>query len=553
MPEDTPKCLNEPKIQLNIKESFELQWPVNDARAKELHYSIAEMIAVDNQPMSIVEDSGFARLMNKMKPRYKLPSRKYMADVIIPDIYKRTKDALKNDLLHAVAISATTDMWTSDNSTHSFMSFTAHWLTDDFVPKHCVLQMKHFTGRHSGDNIRKMLLEITTFWEIPNEKIHTILRDNGSNVVKALNESNFTPIPCFIHTLQLVVNDSINVQENVIEMISAARRIITHFHHSESSQEKLKLYQQELDLPFHQLIQDVKTRWNSTFYMLERLLEQKRPITLYIIENDVTFQNLSSTQWQLLEDCLMLLKPFEEVTKRISSSVASISEVIPNVTTLLKYLARANIFSENISAMRLSLISGLKVRFKELEINENYFLATLLDPRYRMQFFTFEKVCFIRHKFFVESLRRELSSADSDSSSDDDNININLTASSETNTNQSHATFWECYKEIASTSALYNPPKKNRIAVELDAYLSEEILHKDHCPFAWWKKYSLKFPNMSQMAKVYLSAPASTVYSERLFSEAGNVYEKKRSRLLPERAESLVFLHHNLPLINYKY
>ena len=83
MPDDTPKCLNEPKIQLNIKESFELPWPVNDARAKELHYSIAEMIAVDNQPMSIVEDSGFARLMNKMKPRYKLPSRKYLADVII--------------------------------------------------------------------------------------------------------------------------------------------------------------------------------------------------------------------------------------------------------------------------------------------------------------------------------------------------------------------------------------------------------------------------------------------------------------------------------------
>jgi len=41
-------------------------------------------------------------------------------------------------------------------------------------------------------------------------------------------------------------------------------------------------------------------------------------------------------------------------------------------------------------------------------------------------------------------------------------------------------------------------------------------------------------------------APPSPVYSERLFSEAGNLYEQKRNRLLPKAGEKLLFLHHNL-------
>jgi len=36
---------------------------------------VAEMIALDNQPFSIVEDSGFKQLFKVLEPRYKLPCR----------------------------------------------------------------------------------------------------------------------------------------------------------------------------------------------------------------------------------------------------------------------------------------------------------------------------------------------------------------------------------------------------------------------------------------------------------------------------------------------
>lgn len=56
-----------------------------------------------------------------------------------------------------------------------------------------------------------------------------------------------------------------------------------------------------------------------------------------------------------------------------------------------------------------------------------------------------------------------------------------------------------------------------------------------------------------KLVKVYLSSPCSSVHSERLCSEAGLVYEAKRNRSLPENVEKLVYIHHNLPLINYEY
>lgn len=51
---------------------------------------------------------------------------------------------------------------------------------------------------------------------------------------------------------------------------------------------------------------------------------------------------------------------------------------------------------------------------------------------------------------------------------------------------------------------------------------------------------------LAEIMRKYLPATAS----ERLFSQAGNVYKSKRKRLLPENAQHQMFLHHNLPILN---
>ena len=49
-------------------------WDINDPRAQRIHWRVTEMIALDSQPFSLVDDPGFTRLVHELEPRYSLPS-----------------------------------------------------------------------------------------------------------------------------------------------------------------------------------------------------------------------------------------------------------------------------------------------------------------------------------------------------------------------------------------------------------------------------------------------------------------------------------------------
>jgi len=57
------------------------------------------------------------------------------------------------------------------------------------------------------------------------------------------------------------------------------------------------------------------TRWNSTLVvMMERLLQLKEPITIVIMALRESLPNLSSDEWDVVEDCIPLLKPIDTMT-----------------------------------------------------------------------------------------------------------------------------------------------------------------------------------------------------------------------------------------------
>ena len=64
---------------------------INHPTARKTTRSVAEMIALDNQPFSIVDDLGFKNLVRVLEPRYNLPSCRYFAEVVIPDVYQQVK------------------------------------------------------------------------------------------------------------------------------------------------------------------------------------------------------------------------------------------------------------------------------------------------------------------------------------------------------------------------------------------------------------------------------------------------------------------------------
>ncbi|ESN93396.1 hypothetical protein HELRODRAFT_153203, partial [Helobdella robusta] len=61
-----------------------------------------------------------------------------------------------------------------------------------------------------------------------------------------------------------------------------------------------------------------------------------------------------------------------------------------------------------------------------------------------------------------------------------------------------------------------------------------------------------QFPCLEPAARKYLSAPPTSVASEQLFSSAGQIYADRRSNLLGENVEKLLFLAYNIRIFGFK-
>ena len=43
-------------------------WDINNPRAQQVHQRVTEMIALDSQPFSMMDDPGFTRLVRELEP-----------------------------------------------------------------------------------------------------------------------------------------------------------------------------------------------------------------------------------------------------------------------------------------------------------------------------------------------------------------------------------------------------------------------------------------------------------------------------------------------------
>ena len=106
-------------------------------------------------------------------------------------------------------------------------------------------------------------------------------------VAKVLVEKHgWSSVCCAGHTLQLVINSSL--KHSSIEKAFGARCLMEQFRKSEPACNKLRQKQQQMGTPLHKLVKYVSTRWNSIFYMISQLLEQRWPVIATLTDSTVT-------------------------------------------------------------------------------------------------------------------------------------------------------------------------------------------------------------------------------------------------------------------------
>lgn len=137
----------------------------NSTRKLELDTALVNMVCEDFQPFSIVEDAGFKHFFKLLDPRYDLPSRRTLTDVLIKRQYVENKIELLTIINKVSYISLTFDLWAS-RVNEGYLTITSHFIDTDFNMRCAVLSTKVMNGNHTADNIAEEIRIICNIWKI---------------------------------------------------------------------------------------------------------------------------------------------------------------------------------------------------------------------------------------------------------------------------------------------------------------------------------------------------------------------------------------------------
>ena len=177
------------QASLSDKQTWESKWKIDSPQAIAVHKAVMNVILTDMQPLSIVEDEGFVRLIRQSWPKYEMPGRKFFRSKL-PAIDASVREKLKSCIPTEGYVSFGTDGWSSRNAEYAYQSLTCYWLTETFSIQSLVLEVAEIEGRHTGETLLILFHDMLRKWGINSDRVHTVVTDSGANIVK-VNISHF--------------------------------------------------------------------------------------------------------------------------------------------------------------------------------------------------------------------------------------------------------------------------------------------------------------------------------------------------------------------------
>jgi len=129
---------------------------------------------------------------------------------------------------------------------------TAHFIDEDFTRKFALIYCKPIEGSKTGDNIANVILSAIEEAQIPDEKRVLLIRDAARSMIKAARVANLPSIDCFIHKLQLSINNALVPFEADLK---SARKIPSLFNRSSKFRKAFQELCSQMSLDYKVLIQ----------------------------------------------------------------------------------------------------------------------------------------------------------------------------------------------------------------------------------------------------------------------------------------------------------
>ena len=400
-------------FQQNLPDMVQLQetYNIKDERAKSKHRGILTMMIVDLEPFRMVNNPGFLNYSKLLDPRFAVGSDMFYRRLLQKVFDKgKLKVQQKFETDKPTSVSIQLDGWSTHK--HGYIGFMANYINKDWRRARMCLACRPFDDRHTGQNMARWVETECDAWGIT-EAVGVVTTDTAANMHKMMDylPYHFIHGDCINHVLQLVIKDELLEKASVKNLVKTCRDICTFSNQSVLFAQHIVTKQIEDGTEKRlclNLAQDVVTRWNSTYLMLQRFLQLQPVIWSLLLDQewrDKLEVSISNAEWTLMEQVVKVLGVFYEATLRMSSASACISEVIPTVTGLLVSLNINNREDHGVKDFKRKLKDSLERRLGGKEMLERYCVATLLDPRYFIEtIWTFLLTIVISPNFLFETL-----------------------------------------------------------------------------------------------------------------------------------------------------
>lgn len=318
------------------------------------------------------------------------------------------------------------------------MAITAHWIDSDFVLQNMLLTFQPLDGPHSGEWIMEVFFKTITKYKIQ-QKISCVTVDNATSNINFLerlaikpeiNNSFFKPfknnhVRCLAHVFHLgaqaIINsfediqqeedstlesflenpencsdlvserfikdiENLSLEENpkgtrVVELkpISRLRKFLFSIKLNATKKVTLAGLQRKYLLDETLPVLDVRTRWNSTFNMINWAIINKKALVAMMLSI-----NFEYTHSKALERLQFFLKPFNQVTSKVASqNSVSLGLALISMESLIVKLAKGISDPTTTPTIKTALTAAYsKMLNYQPKYQEKLFLiATLLHPR----------------------------------------------------------------------------------------------------------------------------------------------------------------------------
>lgn len=496
----------EPKKQLRNTTIENFVDRMSEEEQDTLEILLAQALFAAGVPFSFLENNYVIQFFQQLRPAFKLPNRRKLADELLDDVFDGVKAEFNEQILQAKSLTMVSDGWSNINreSVQNFVVCTPKPLFFDAIYS----GEESHTAKWVADEIIKQM-------EIINiNKFSAVITDTAS-VMKAAwkiieeRHPNIVCLGCNSHVMNLLISDILKIDQ-IKSVVENAKKLVNYFKAHVQATAKLKRIQKENYTKEIALVLPALTRWGTHLACFQSLQKSKTALEQTLMDvkirqnmnSDLRIQVLSDNFWEDLNIVTKIMEPMVSALKLFESDTSILSTVY-------------------------SYYKKVMDQINQIDCNFSNKLQELITKRWEYTYHPIMMTAYILDPQFLEESK---------------NSGMESTGYAEFTTfvnkrfNQEESV--ELFAELVNFRNK-NSPYNNEII-----WKSANILNSS----LWWQSWPTS--KLQQLAIKVLLIPTSSAAAERNFSNFGFIHNKIRNRLKNDRVKKLVYIYGNLRMYN---